>query len=252
MSNYFHLQKRAPEPEPDEVEATEEELEETAEEPEEEQPAKEYGPLLTGILGPSRWIAAHFGMNTAWGVHVVAVWAVCFYGGWVTAGVGAVWLMAVFAFMPREHLERLADRIEHGPNHDQEAGEEPPIEPLAAVLWQLIGNAPGTHLKTVAAHLQAAAPEQAVDRPAVRAKLAALRIPVRPSVRDAAGRVNEGVHRADLKGWEEALSPTGPGTPSGPRSTPVATPVTCDVGKDATAVATPRPRLRRLLPRGGP
>jgi hypothetical protein len=254
--SYFNLRKRSPEAdaEPDEadVEEPEETPEETAEEPEEKQPATEHGPLLTGILGPGRWLAAHFGPGAALGVHAVAVWAVFFYGGWPAAGILTLWLVAVLAFVPREYLERLAARLEPSTGHDQKAEEETPTEPLAAVLWQLIGDAPGTHLKTLTTHLQQATPEQPLDRAAVRAKLGALGITVKPSVRDAAGKVNEGVHRADLKAWEETLSPTGTGTPPEPRSSPVATPVTSNVGTDATAVATPRPRLRRLLPRGGP
>lgn len=248
--SYFSLRKPAAEPEPDEP-VEEQPAVETAT-PQGEPPAgKPAGPLLTGLLGPSRWIGARFGTGAAWGVHVVAVWAVGFYGGWVAVLVPAGWLLAVLAFVPREYLERLAARLEPAsPEEDHQAGEEPAGEPLAAVLWHLIGDAPGTHLKTLAEHLQAAAPEQPVDRAAVRAKLGALGIPVRASVRDAAGRVNEGVHRADLQAWAEALSPTGDDTPPEARSGPVATPVTCDVGKGATAVATPRPRLRGLLSRG--
>jgi hypothetical protein len=152
-----------------------------------------YGPLLTGLLGPGTWLAVRFGTGTAWTVHVVAVWAVGLYGGWIAAGIVLVWLLAIGAFVPREYLERLAARIEKtSPEEDQQAGEEPPDEPLVAVLWALIGDAPGAHLKTLAERLQAAAPEQPVDRAAVRAKLGALRIPVRASVRDVAGRVNEG------------------------------------------------------------
>lgn len=252
--SYFSLRKQEPEPESDEAEEeVDEEAEETAEDDvEKERPATKRGPLLTGLLGPGRWLTAHFGINTAWAVHIVAVWAIGFYGGWLAVGVVLVWLLAVLAFVPREHLERLAARIEkRPPEEDQEAGEGHPGEPLAAVLWHLIGDAPGAHLKTVAEHLQAAAPEQSVDRAAVRAKLGALGIPVRASVRDAAGRVNEGVHRADLQAWAEALSPTETDTPSEARSEPVATPVTCDVGNDATAVATPPNPFSRLLSRGG-
>jgi hypothetical protein len=52
------------------------------------QPGKVYGPLLTGLLGPGTWLAVRFGTGTAWTVHVVAVWAVGFYGGWIAAGIG--------------------------------------------------------------------------------------------------------------------------------------------------------------------
>lgn len=251
---YFSLRKRASETGPDDVE--EEQEEEPFEDATDEAPAAARGPFLAGLIGPGCWLAARFGVNTAWGVHIVAVWAVAFYRGWIAAGVALVWLFAALAFVPREHLERLAARIENpGPDEDQEAGEgahsEPLSVPLVVVLWKLIGDAPGAHLKTLAEHLQAAAPGQPVDRAAVRAKLAALGIPVRTSVRDAAGRVNEGVHRADLQAWEKAPSPAVTDTPSEARSEPVATPVTCDVGKQSTTVGTPRSGLRRLLPRGG-
>lgn len=250
---YFNLRKREPEAEPDEVEEEPEETVEEAEDGgEEEQPGKQHGPLLTGLLGPGQWLVSRFGASWAWGVHGVGAWAVVFYGGWIAAGVVFAWLLAVLAFVPREHLERLAARIENQPpDEDQEAGEETPVEPLAAVLWHLIGDAPGTHLKTLTAHLQAAAPEQPIDKAAVRAKLTALGITVKPSVRDHRGKVNDGVHRADLQAWEEALSPTEDGTPSGARSGPCSDALTSDVGTRRTGVATPLSRLRRLLPRGG-
>lgn len=85
----------------------------------------------------------------------------------------------------------------------------------------------------------------------MRAKLGALNIPVRASVRDAAGRVNEGVHRDDLEAWEEAPSPTGTGAPSDARSDPCSDAVTSDVAARRAGVAMPLSRLRRLLPRGG-
>lgn len=249
---YFSLRKHAVEPEPEAAEEAPEVIEEDAEEEPKEQLGKQYGPLLTGTFGPGRWLAARFGMSTAWGVHVVVVWAVAFYRGWAAVGIIAAWVFAVLLFVPREHLERLAARVEGtSPEEDQEAREEQPSEPLAAVLWQLIGDAPGTHLKTLTAHLQQAAPEQALDQAAVRAKLRALGIPIRPSVRDVRKKVNEGVHREDLQAWEEAPSPTETAPPSEPRSEPCSDALTSDVGDAPTGVATPRLRLRRLLPRGG-
>lgn len=253
--SYFSLRKHAPEPETEDVE---EETEETAEDEETEggQPAAR-GPLLTGLLGPGRWLAARFGMSTAWGVHAAAVWMIFYYRGVVAVGIIAAWLLAVLLFTPREYLERLAasiERLDNRPREDAEDDEEePPADPLVTLLWHLIGDAPGAHLKTVAERIQEASGKP-TDRAsvrarvaAIRARLAALQIPVKASVRDAAGKVNEGVHRDDLKAWKEALSPEGAGIPSGR----VEEPVTCDVGKSATAVATPRPRLRRLLSRGG-
>jgi hypothetical protein len=219
--SYFSLRKPAPESEPEEVVEEPEDvvadMGEETEPPPSSPPVSAVGAVVVGIAGPAQWIAGRFGAGTALAVHIGAVWAVGFYGGWVAVLVPAVWLLAVLAFMPREHLERAADRIEkrgRAPREEPvEADEIPTVDPLVIVLWQLLGDAPGTHLKTVAAHLNATAPEQPVDRAAVRAKLAALQVPVRASVRDAAGRVNEGVHRADLLAWHEALPPTASPAP---------------------------------------
>lgn len=253
---YFSLRKHEPEPEPVESEKQASVEDEAREE--DAPKGKPSGPILTGLLGPGAWLAARFGTGTAWGVHGVAVWAIGFYRGWMAAGIVLVWLLVVLAFVPREYLERLADRIEHRTSHDQQAGEGPPGEPLAAVLWQLIGDAPGTHLKTLTERLQEAAPEHPPDRAAVKAKLAALGITVKASVRDARGKVNEGVHRVDLQAWEQALPAPGPTPAPEPRSSPVATAVTCDVAAVPTPVAgaptgaaTRRFPFRRLLSRGG-
>lgn len=250
--NYFSLRKERPEPEP---EAVEEDFVETVdEEPEEESPAAARGPVLTGLLGPGNWIAARFGTGAAWAVHLVAVWAIGFYGGLVAAGIVVVWLLAVLLFVPREHLDRATTWVERRTTGVSELPAddlaEPPVDALVAVLRRLIGDAPGVHLKTVAEHLQTAAPEEVLDRPMVRAKLAALQIPTRASVRDASGRVNEGVHRADLVAWLEALPAPASDAAPGPGSKPVATAVTCDVADAPTPVATPLSRVRRLLSRG--
>jgi hypothetical protein len=259
--SFISLRKHAPEPEPDEdLDATaEEDPDGEPEKPAKEPPTTWTGALLAGVTGPGRWLMARFGPTTSWIAHVVAVWACGFYGGWAAFGVIAGFLLAVLLFIPREFLERLAAAIEqlgelrHQPGVEDapEAGEWPPSNPLVTVLWRLIGDAPGVHLKTLAEHLQAAAPDQPVDRAQVRAKLAALQIPIRGSVRDAAGRVNEGVYGADLRAWQEALPQSGAGTPSEGRSDPVAAALTCDVGDDATDVAMPFSRLFGLWLRGG-
>ncbi|MEU9670378.1 hypothetical protein AB0E25_33355 [Streptomyces bobili] len=249
---YFNLRKREPEPTPDEPEEEAADTEEATEETAEEQPAREHGPLLTGLLGPGRWIAARIGTGWAFGVHLVAVWAVGFYGGWTAAGVIFAWLALVLLFIPREFKDRVSGWLERriAPAVDEETDERVLVAPIAAVLWKLIGDAPGVHLKTLTGRLQEEAQEP-IDKAAVRAKLGALGIPLRGSVRDAAGKVNEGVHRDDLEAWEEAPSPTGTGTPSDVRSDPCSDAVTSDVATRRTGVATPLSRLRRLLPRGG-
>jgi len=252
--SYFSLRKRAPEPELDLVEEDPDETEDetSAEEP----PTGTTNPLLVGLLGPGNWIAARLGTGTAWGVHGFAAWAAVYYGGWVAVGVVLGWLFAVLLFVPREHLDRATTWIErrdadYAPDEGElEPANEAPADPLVAVMWRLIADAPGVHVKTLAERLQKAAPDETVDRAAVRAKLAARGIPTKPSVRDVRGRVNEGVHRADLKAWEEALPAPSPVPSPEARSEPVATAVTCDVADAPTPVATPLSRLCRALSRG--
>lgn len=256
---YFNLRKRSPEPELYEDFDEVDELDGGHETGAEEQPAAPaglYGALKSGLCGPGAWITARFGAGTSWAVHVGSVWAVGYYRGWVAVLLPAVWLVAFAAFVPREYLERAAAWVEHRtagrtPAADApDIEEKPPTSPLIAVMWQLIGDAPGVHVKALAEHLQEASPDGVLDRAVVRAKLGSLGIPVRASVRDAAGRVNEGVHRADLQAWQEALpDPSAVPAPEA-RSGPVATAVTCDVADAPTPVATPLPRLRRLLSRG--
>jgi hypothetical protein len=248
---YFNLGKRAVEDPDEEVE--EEPEEEAAETDEEEEgPVGLVGALWVGFAGPGRWLAAHGRVDVAWVLYPGSVWAVGYYGSWVAVGVPAVWLLMTLAFMPREAKDRAAAWFERRTpaKADKETAERDPVNALVAVMWKLIADAPGVHLKTLAEHLQAAAPEEAVDRAAVRAKLGALGIPVRASVRDAARRVNEGVHRDDLRAWQEALPDPSPDASPGPVAAPVATPVTCDVADAPTPVATPLSRLRGLLSRG--
>lgn len=252
--SYFDLRKRAPDPEPEDDHTTPEE--ETATEEEPTPPVGLGGALLAGLRGPGSWLTARIGVGAAWAVHVMSVWAIGYYGGYVTPALIIAWTLAFAAFIPRDYLERWAAWLEKrdadAPTEGElEAADGALVDPLVTVLWRLIGEAPGVHVKTLAEHLQTAAPEEVVDRPAVRAKLGALGITVKPSVRDARGRVNEGVHRADLQAWQTALPDPVPAVASGARSSPVATAVTCDVANTATAVATPLSRFRRVLSRGG-
>ncbi|MFE7072694.1 hypothetical protein ACFU96_21690 [Streptomyces sp. NPDC057620] len=259
---YFNLRKRDADPEPEAVETdagtTEDET------PEEEIPAAPdvpHGPanaLWAGISGPGRWLTARGRPGMAWLLYAGSAWAVGFYGGWIAAGLCAAWLLGVLLFIPREALDRIAAKIERTPGNTPagsgKAGEQRPadtfVDPLPGLLWELIGDAPGVHLKTVVAHLHTTGLDTACDRAKVRAALARRGITVKGSVREADGRVNEGVHRADLQGWEEARSPAAPAMAPEARSSPVATALTSNVAKPATAVATPPARLRRLLSRG--
>lgn len=207
--SYFSLRKRDPEPEPEEADGEPEETtEDTADDAEEEQPDKTRGPLLTGLLGPGQWLAARFGTGWAWGVHGVAGWAVVFYGGWIAAGVLLVWLLAVLAFVPREHLERLAARIEKrdADPHD-EADEEEPLAPgqgLALWLLDAIGERPGIHVRELYPAMRKLPGQEARTDADLKALLKAFGVPVQRSLRlgRIAGRT--GVRREDV----EALLPS--------------------------------------------
>lgn len=249
---YFNLRKHA-DPEPEE-EADEEQPEEAEGEAEKAKPARQYGPILAGLLGPGAWIAARFGTSAAWGIHVVAVWAIGFYGGWTAAGIILVWLAAVLGFVPKDDLDRFSSRLERRSGGDvtevPEVAQAAALNPVVPLLWRLIADAPGAHLKTLTADLKKATPDQPLDKASVRGHLAALGIPLRGSVRDAAGKVNEGVHRDDLKAWMEALPSTAAAPSPDPRSGRIATPLTSGAAKRRAPVATLLPRARRLLSRG--
>jgi len=251
---YFQLRKHDPEDEPDETVDEEETGEEEA--PEEEKapaPSGLLGALWTGFAGPGRWLTTHGRVGVAWVLYPGSVWAVGYYGGWVAIGVPAAWLVFVLLFMPREFKDRVSAWIERRIAGPESAEEKPAIPPIVTVMWTLIGDAPGVHLKTLAATLQKAAPEGAeevVDKAAVRAKLAALRIPTKGSVRDASGKVNEGVHWADLEAWQRALPDRSADTPPGVRSGPGSDALTRGVAGRRKVAATPLSRLWGLLPRG--
>lgn len=206
---YFQLRKRDTEPEP---EALDEESEETAQEPEdggeEAQPGTTRGPLLTGLSGPGRWLAARFSPGVAMGVHGVAVWAVFFYSGWIAAGVIAVWLFAVGLFIPREYLDQLAARVE---KRDAEAPEDPPEEESLApgeglALWLLdtIGDRPGIHVRELYPKMRRLTGQEERTDADLKALLKAFGVPVQRSLRlgRIAGRT--GVRRTDV----EALLPS--------------------------------------------
>ncbi|MFG3085112.1 hypothetical protein [Streptomyces parvulus] len=192
-------------------------------------------PLLGSLGAGSRALLLRlvdrFGWKVVFAAGVVAVYAVARYRA------AFVWLLAAWC----------AAAWMHAPGQDaqpaEEAGEQPPaeapVDPLPGILWDLIGEAPGVHVKRIVEHLHETGGDPACQPADVRAALGRREIPLRASVRDAAGRVNQGVHRDDLEAWEKALSPAGPAALSKTRSNPATTPLTSDVAEAATAVATP-------------
>lgn len=209
---YFNLRKREPEDEPEEVE--EEQSEEAEDEPEDKKPTRTYGPIVTGAIGPGRWMTARFGFNTAAIVHVLAVFSVFYYGGWTAAGVILVWLLAVGLFIPSEFLDRITAAVERRstpppkpPAHPSPGGER---EAVRRLLLDVLGEAPGVHLNTVLAHLQEHGQWEGKTVTDLRARLALLGIPHDRNVK-VAGVPTWGVRRRDLD------------TPSPPADTPPST-----------------------------
>lgn len=209
--SYFNLRKRAPEPEPqpDLVEEDLDEAEVVDEASVKEQPTGSTNPVLLGILGPGAWIAARFGTGVAWGVHIVAVWAIGFYGGWLAVGLVAAWLLAVGVFVPREHLDRATAWIEElGEERTEEPGEpeleEPresdPEEVYAATLEWIcaqISDRNGIHISDLLNHAHAHGLHTDLDVPAFRAVLERWGFPIRQQLK-VGGRNRPGIHRDDL------------------------------------------------------
>jgi hypothetical protein len=203
---YFSLRKQAPDPEPEEAE---QELEMTDDEPADPAPAAvaaAHHPIVTGLLGPGTWIAARLGTGPAWAVHIVSVWAVAFYRGWVAVAVPTLWAVAIAAFIPRDYLVRAAEAVEaidvrrRKPAPDTPPGGE--LEAVRRLLLDLIGEARGVHLRTVLDHLQEHGQWEGRTVADLRVHLEALGIPVQPKVK-VNGVPTRGVYRADL----DALSP---------------------------------------------
>lgn len=192
-------------------------------------------PLLGSLGAGSRILllrlAARLGWKGTLAALVVAGYAVARYRT-AFAWMLAAWCVAAWMHAPDREEQPAA-----------EAGEQPPVEtptdPLPSLLWDLIGEAPGVHVKGIVEHLHETGRDPTCQPADVRAALGRRGIPVRASVRDAAGRVNQGVHRDDLTTWEQALSPAAPAPLSKARSNPATTPLTSGVADAATTVATP-------------
>ncbi|UOB09090.1 hypothetical protein MQE23_08495 [Streptomyces sp. HP-A2021] len=187
------------------------------------------GPLGAGSRALLLRLVGRFGWKTVLGVGAIAVFALFRYRTAI-AWVLAAWCAAAWMHAPNETAV-------------EEAGEETPPaspeDPFPGMVWDLIGDAPGVHLKRVVEWLHETGLDTACTTADVRAGLTRRQIPIRASVRDAAGRVNQGVHRDDLEAWLKARSPAPPEPLSKTRSNPATTALTSDVAAAPTDVATP-------------
>jgi len=234
---YFSLRKQDPETEPDEAaEDVVEAQDEGDEQGTEEAPAVEtvgaIAAFRQGVAGYFTWWAARIGY-WAYLIHFIAVWAVFHYANrWVPVGVCGALAFGISLFMPREWFEGVAARldarsarfggrrkgsVEAETDGPQEATQEAPGDPLAALMRSLIGEAPGVHLKTLTEALAKGAAEAGSPAPSkadVERALEARQIPLRDSVRDTRRKVNRGVHREDLEAYEKGLSPAPTAPPA--------------------------------------
>ncbi|MFC8832337.1 hypothetical protein ACFT8V_03945 [Streptomyces griseoincarnatus] len=180
--------------------------------------------LLLRLIGRFGWRAVLVGA-------AVMVFAVVRYRaafGWLLAA----WCAAAWMHAP-------SGTEEQRPEAGEKAAPAAPEDPFPGMVRDLIGDAPGVHIKTVVAWLHETGLDTTCTPADVTAGLTRRQIPIRASVRDADGRVNKGVHRDDLEEWLKARSPAASASLSKGRSNPVATALTSGVADDATAVATP-------------
>jgi hypothetical protein len=192
-------------------------------------------PLLGQLGAGSRALLlrliSRFGWRAVLVGAAITVFAVVRYRhafGWLLAA----WCIAAWMHAPSGDEEQPAEAGE-------KAAPEAPADPFPGMVRDLIGDAPGVHIKTVVAWLHETGLDTACTAADVTAGLTRRQIPIRSSVRDADGRVNKGVHRDDLEEWLEAHSPTAPADALKGRSNAVATALTSGVADAATAVATP-------------
>ncbi|MFC9847778.1 hypothetical protein ACFWFF_01510 [Streptomyces sp. NPDC060223] len=219
--SYFSLRKGGAEPEAEADGVDDEAIEpEPTDDEEPDAPRGAVGAVWAGISGPGRWLTARGRPGLAWLLYAGSAWACGFYGGWITVGVAAFWVMAVLFFVPREHLDRLITTIERRAMRPSKPAAAPlpggELETVRGLLLDLIGEAHGVHLRTVLAHLQKHGQWEGRTVAELRVHLEALGVPVQPKVK-VAGTPTRGVLRADL----EALSPLPETSPSPAPSPPV-------------------------------
>lgn len=189
------------------------------------------GPLGAGSRVLLERLLARFGWKAVAAGAAVAVYAAVRYRTWI------VWLLLAWSVAAWMHAPD--EETGESGETEQEAGEQPPTDPFPGMIWDLIGDAPGVHLKTIVSWLHETGLDTTCTTAEVAAGLGRRGIPIRASVRDADNRVNKGVHREDLAGWLAARSPAASVPLSKTCSSPATTAVTSGVAEAPTGVATP-------------
>lgn len=224
--SHFSLRKQTTDPEPADTEEPEEAEDSSADAQPTDKTSKEPAaiPSLPRAVAIAvrdwlTWCSNLIGTTATYIGHVVAIWACAHYDNlWILYGVTIGLAVAVAAFLPEASVDRAVTRLEQlrkrptKPSAQAAAApaKQPPTDPLIDLLWRLIGDAPGVHLKTLTETLAATqqGSGEAPSRAAVEAALTARHITLRPSVRDTRDKVNRGVHREDLTAALPLPSPT--------------------------------------------
>lgn len=193
------------------------------------------GPLGAGSRVLLLRLIERFGWKTVGTAAVLAVYAAARYRTWIIWGI-VLWCAAAWMHAPKPAAADAPDTEDEG---EPDTPAQAPTDPFPGMIWDLLGNARGIHIKTIVEWLHTSGHDTTCTPADVTAALDRRQIPVRASVRDASGRVNKGVRKADLEAWLEARSPTVRVSLSKGRSNAATTGVTCDVADDATDVATP-------------
>jgi hypothetical protein len=219
---YFNLRKRTPEPETEDVEedvneAWDEAEEDTRDAPEKAAPTSWREALWCGIRGPSTWLTLHTNREVSLIFHLFVGWAMS-AGVWVAAGIVALWLFGVLAFIPRDYKDRVTARFEawskppeaEPGETEPDAEESIPADPRTVLIgWldDLTRGRSGIHLDELHQALTRHPELAALKRPQMRAWLDRHGVAVERTLR--VGRVagRSGVSRGTVDALLKALPP---------------------------------------------
>lgn len=168
------------------------------------------GPLGAGSRALLLRLIGRFGWKTVVIGALVCVFAVVRYRTW-TAWIIAVWCAAAWMHAPTDTISE--EGVDDGEDAAEEEAGEDPHNGMLTLLYTLIGDAHGVHLRTVLTHLQKHGQWQDKTVADLRQHLEALDIPVQPKVK-VGGTPTRGVLKADLDALPPMEAPPPPTAPS--------------------------------------
>lgn len=115
---FISLRKPQPAPDATQTDSLEDDALEAAgpegqDEAEDGKPVGFISALQQGVTGWFIWCANLITPRWTYTVHLVALWAACYYGALVFWGVVLGLAVAIVTFMPRDPVDRLTTRLEH-------------------------------------------------------------------------------------------------------------------------------------------